>query len=169
MTAQRVQQDRFELAPAGERLPDRTVRPRVTIAGVPVHAMIVPFPIACFTGALLTDIAYAQSAQVQWANFSAWLLAIGTATGALAALFGLIDLLSQRRAPVPRIAWFHMAGNLVLLALALVNNFVHARDGWTAVVPSGLALSAASVAIMVVTGFLGHRLAYGDVVRGEAR
>lgn len=138
--------------------------PRITIAGVPIHAMLVPFPIACFTGALLTDIAYFNTAEIQWANFSAWLLAFGVFMGGIAALFGLIDLFRQK-SPKPTIAWAHMGGNIALLIFALINNFVHARDGWTSVVPTGIILSAVTVMIMLVTGFLGHRLAYSHVRR----
>lgn len=141
-------------------------RSRAAIGGVPIHAMLVPFPIACFTGTLLTDIIYSKSANIQWANFSAWLLAFGMFMGSLAALFGLIDLFSAPRATRPAAATWHMIGNLVLLAVALLNNIVHARDGWTSVVPFGLFLSAVTVALMVVTGFLGHRMAYHRTVRG---
>ena len=58
-----------------------TTHPRSTarIFGHPVHAMLVPFPVVCFIGALLTDIAYAQTADMMWTNFSAWLLAVGVA------------------------------------------------------------------------------------------
>ena len=56
-----------------------------------------------------------------------------------------------------------MVLNLVLFVLAVVNNFVHARDGWTSVVPTGLTLSAVMVLIMIVSGFLGHRMAYAHV------
>ena len=143
------------------------MKPRATIAGVPIHAMLVPFPIACFTGALMTDIAYAESAQIQWANFSAWLLAFGMFMGSIAALFGLIDLFSSKTRPRPATAWWHMGGNFALLAVALVNNLVHARDGWTSVVPTGLILSAVTVAIMVVTGFLGHIIAYRHIDGGR--
>ncbi len=139
------------------------ISPRAVIAGIPIHAMIVPFPIACFAGAMMTDIVYARTAEIQWANFSAWLLAFGMATGSLAALFGLIDFV--RWGPKPAIGWVHAIGNMVILAIALVNNFVHARDGWTSVVPTGLTLSVVTVLMMVATGFLGHRLAYRHVGR----
>ena len=136
--------------------------PRVTIFGVPIHAMLVPFPIACFTGAMLTDIVYSNSPEVQWANFSQWLLAFGLVMGVLAAIFGLIDFLAAGRAR-PRIGWFHMAGNAVMLVLAFFNNLVHARDGWTGIVPTGLTLSVITVLLMIVTGFLGHRMTYVHV------
>jgi uncharacterized membrane protein len=139
--------------------------PRIAIGGVPVHAMLVPFPIACFTGALLTDLAYAGSAEVQWTNFSQWLLLAGTVFAGLAAVFGLLDYVLNPRPARPAIGLWHMVLNLVLFILAVVNNFVHARDGWTSVVPTGLTLSAVMVLIMIVSGFLGHRMAYAHVAR----
>jgi uncharacterized membrane protein len=141
-------------------------RPTVAIGGVPIHAMLVPFPIVCFTGALLTDITYSNSPQVQWANFSQWLLAVGLIMGVLAAIFGLIDFLAGGRER-PRIGWFHLVGNAIVLILALINNFVHSRDGWTGVVPTGLTLSVITFLLMLVTGFLGWRMAYRHVARPE--
>jgi uncharacterized membrane protein len=138
--------------------------PRVAVGGVPIHAMLVPFPIVCFTGALLTDITYSNSPQVQWANFSEWLLAVGLIMGLLAAIFGLIDFLAAGRTR-PRIGWFHLIGNAIVLLLALINNFVHSRDGWTGVVPTGLTLSVVTFVLMLVTGFLGWRMAYRHVAR----
>ena len=140
--------------------------PRAAIGGVPIHAMLVPFPIVCFTGAMLSDITYSNSPQVQWANFSEWLLAFGLLFGVLAAIFGLIDFLAAGRAR-PRIGWFHLLGNAVILVLALINNFVHARDGWAGVVPTGLTLSVITFLLMLVTGFLGWRMAYRHTARFE--
>ena len=45
--------------------------------GHPIHPMLVPFPITCFIGALLTDLAYWKTADMQWANFSVGLIAGG--------------------------------------------------------------------------------------------
>ena len=140
------------------------------IAGHPIHPFLVPFPIVAFVGALLTDITYANTADMMWANFSAWLLAGGMVMGALAALAGLIDFFSNRliRAKAP--AWPHLIGSLIVLTLALVNNFVHSRDAWTSVVPTGLALSVATVAVMAVSAWLGGSLVYVHRVgTGDAR
>jgi uncharacterized membrane protein len=142
----------------------RIFQPTISIAKVPVHAMLVPFPIACFTGAMLTDFAYLRTGVMQWSNFSAWLLAFGLLMGVLAAVFGLLDFLLGGEAR-PRIGWFHLAGNAAVLIVALFNNLVHARDGWTSVVPTGLTLSVITVALLIVTGFLGHRMAYAHVGR----
>ena len=143
--------------------------PKATLHGVPIHAMLVPFPIVCFTGALLTDIAYANTANIQWANFSQWLIAFGTLFAGLAAVFGLIDFFFGNRTDRPTIGWVHMIANFVLFAVALINNFVHARDGWTSVVPTGLTLSVITVLLLLVSGHLGGRLAYRHVARGGRR
>ncbi|PIK73709.1 hypothetical protein CS379_06895, partial [Methylobacterium frigidaeris] len=42
----------------------------------------------------------------------------------------------------------------------LVNAFVHSRDGWTSVVPTGLILSGLVVLILCVTGWLGWAMVY---------
>lgn len=142
-------------------------RPRLALGGVPLHAIVVPFPIACFTGALLTDLAYLNSdGQVQWANFSQWLLAFGELTGAVAALLGLIDLFTRPRAARPSGAYFNFGGSALVLVLGLFNNFVHARDGWTGVVPTGLTLSVLTVLVLIPTEFFGYRQAHIDTREG---
>ena len=95
----------------------RIFQPTIRIASVPLHAVLVPFPIACFTGAMITDIVYSRTGVMQWSNFSAWLLAFGLLMGGIAALFGLLDFLLGGRAR-PRIGWFHLAGNALVLLLA---------------------------------------------------
>ena len=122
--------------------------------------MLVPFPIACFIGALVTDIVYWRTAEMMWSDISAWLLLIGLILGVLAAIAGLIDFLSNRliRAQTP--AWPHMLGNLLVLLLALFNTMVHTRDAFTSVVPTGLILSVLTVLIVPVTGWLGWSMVY---------
>jgi uncharacterized membrane protein len=136
------------------------IRSTAAVAGHPIHAMLVPFPIVCFTLALVTDIIYWRTSYLMWAEFSAWLLLAGITFGALAALFGIIDFFGNREIRARRPAWPHAIGNVVVLVLAFVNNLVHAADGWTSVVPWGLTLSALTVLVMLVTGWLGASLVH---------
>jgi uncharacterized membrane protein len=136
------------------------LRSTAQIAGHPIHPMLVTFPIVCFVGALVTDIAYACTAETMWADISAWLLVIGMVMGVLAAIVGLIDFLSNRSIRARPPAWPHMIGNSVVLLLALLNTLVHTRDAWTSVVPVGLALSVIVVLILPVTGWLGWSMVY---------
>lgn len=122
--------------------------------------MLVPFPIACFSGALLTDIVYSQSTNIMWANFSVWLITAGLAMGGLAALAGMIDYSGDGAVRRARPATPHMLVNILVLALELVNAFVHSRDGWTSVVPTGLVLSAISVLLLAIGAWLGGSLVY---------
>ena len=142
-------------------------RPRAAILGSPIHAVLVHFPIACFVGALFSDLAYLNAPHPQWANFSEWLLAFGELTGVIAAVFGAIDLFGNRRADRPRIAYLHFISAATVLVLGLFNNLVHARDGWTGVAGAGITLSVLTVLALVVTGLLGHRLAFVYQERGR--
>jgi len=121
-----------------------------------VHAALLSFPIACFSLTLLTDIAYWQTANLLWLHFSEWLLLAGLLFGLLAALVLLLDLLARGVRP----GWPAVAGGIVVMLLAALNSFIHTADGWTAVVPYGLAVSALTVLVMIVTAWLGRREAY---------
>lgn len=50
----------------------------------PVHMTIIGFTAALLGGALVSDIVYLQTAQLQWTNFSAWLISGGLVFGGLA-------------------------------------------------------------------------------------
>jgi uncharacterized membrane protein len=130
------------------------------IAKHPIHAMLVPFPIACFVGTFLTDLVYWRTAEMMWADFSAWLITVGVIMGWLAAVAGLIDFASNRLIRMQPPAWWHAIGNAVVLVLATVNMFVHSRDAWTSVVPWGLILSGLMVLILLFTGWLGWSMVY---------
>lgn len=135
-------------------------RSTASIGSHPIHPMLVSFPIACFVGTLLTDIAYWRSANQMWANFSAWLVSVGVVIGVLAAIAGVIDFIGDRRVRDAAAAWIHGIGNALAMVLAILNMFVHSRDGWTSVVPWGLTLSALVVLILLVTGWMGWSLVY---------
>ena len=136
--------------------------PRSTakVAGHPIHPMIVPFPIVCFVGAFVTDLAYWRTAATQWETFSIWLLTAGLVVALFAVLAGLVDFLGSRRVRGLGVAWIHVGGNAVALALSVVNAFVHSRDGYTAVVPLGLILSGTVVAILAVTSWTGFAMVF---------
>ncbi len=126
----------------------------------PIHAMLAPFPIVCFTLTLATDVAYWQTSNLMWQRFSEWLLLAGVLIGALALLAGVIDYGARRLVRRQGRAWLHLLGNLLVLVLAGINSLVHATDGWTGVVPYGLALSAATVFVILVTAGIGRSVGF---------
>lgn len=139
---------------------DVPVRTTAQIAGHPIHPMLVPVPIVCFIGALLTDITYLVTEEITWADFSAWLLTVGIVFGVLAAIAGLTDFLGNCLVRAQTPAWPHFIGNAVVLVLAFFNTLIHTRDAWTSVWPTGLILSIVTVLILPVTGWLGWAMVY---------
>ena len=139
-------------------MPIDSPRSTAKVLGHPIHPMLVPIPIACFVLTLVTDLAYWKTANMQWANMSAWLLAVGLFASVLAALAGVIDFFGDRRIRALRPAWIHGLGNGLVLLLSVINFFIHSRDAYTSVVPTGLLLSALVVAILLVTGWNGWEM-----------
>lgn len=136
--------------------------PRSTarIAGHPIHPMLAPVPLACFIGAFITDIVYWRTATIMWADMSDWLLTVGLVVSIFVVIAGLIDFFGDRRILALRAAWIHGLGNAVALALAIMNAFIHTRDAYTSVVPTGLILSGLVVLILLVTSWNGWEMVY---------
>jgi uncharacterized membrane protein len=116
----------------------------------------VSFPIAYFTAAFVTDLAYWQTAAVLWETFSDWLITAGLVMTGLAVIAFMIDLVRGKRSRT--LVWPHAVGYALAVLLSLLNAFVHSRDGYTAVVPTGLALSGLVVVILLITGWAGRAL-----------
>ena len=118
----------------------------------PLHGALLAGTVPLFLGALLSDIAYGQTYQIQWANFASWLIAGALVFCGFALLFALVNLLrAERKAGRPTLYFLLL---LVTWALGLVNAFEHAKDAW-AVMPSGLVLSAIVTLLACVTTWVG--------------
>ena len=72
----------------------------------------------------------------------------------LAVIAGVVDFVVDRRIRQLRSAWIHALGNALVISLSVINVFVHSRDGYTAVVPTGIVLSGFVVLIMMITGWM---------------
>ena len=117
-----------------------------------IHEMLVPFPVAYFTGAFITDLVYWRTAAVMWERFSVWLITAGLLMAGLAAIAAVIDLAGGRQKP----SWFRALGYALAILLALLNVLVHSRDGYTAVVPTGLMLSGLVIIVLLLTACVGR-------------
>ncbi|MGX1022301.1 putative membrane protein [Pseudomonas sp. Y3 TE3536] len=118
----------------------------------PLHAMLLAGSVPLFLGALLSDIAYFNSYQIQWSNFAAWLIAGGLVFCGLALLFALVNLIRAERKGGRATLYFVLL--LATWVLGLVNAFEHAKDAW-AVMPSGLVLSVIVTALATVAAWTG--------------
>jgi len=127
--------------------PESTGVARRSRAGVrkrPIHQMLVPFPVAYFAAAFATDLAYSRTAEVMWYRFSAWLIVGGLVMALLVALAAVIDLFRDQRP-----AWTRAFAYAAACVLSIFNVLVHSRDGYTAIVPTGLALSGVVLVLLI--------------------
>ena len=124
-------------------------RPRATH---PAHAFFLAATVPPFLGAVVSDVAYRTSHEIQWSNFSSWLIAGGLVFGGIALACALAGGLRADRPGV------RMGLEILLLlamwVLGLVNAFVHARDAW-AVMPTGFVLSVVVAILACVATWLG--------------
>ncbi len=124
------------------------------VASLPGLATFSYFAAAFFALTLITDFAYIQTEVLMWQDFSSWLLLFGLIAGGLATLLWLITLAVHRHHPV----WGVVILNALVLIAAVFNSLIHAGDGWTAVVPWGIGLSALTCLLMLGSAALRRRV-----------
>ena len=117
-----------------------------------LHPGFVGAGSALLIAAFVTDVMYYQTALMQWANFSAWLIVFGLLLALVALVFLLVDFTTGRAG---RVNWLHFILVGAAALLSLVNAFVHSRDAWTSVVPEGLVLSGIVTLLLLIAGLRG--------------
>ena len=135
--------------------------PRSTakIADHPIHPMLIPFPIVCFVGTLVTDIVYSRNLDPGWATASHWLLGIGLVMAALAAATGLTDYLGDQKLRGLGDALKHMLANVTAVVLELVNLVLRLNNN-DFIASTGVWISGVVVLILLYSGWKGGDLVY---------
>ena len=132
----------------------------------PLHPFFVGLGGALLMAALFTDYMYMSNSLIQWANFSVWLITGGLVLALIAAIFLVIDFALGRGGPI-RWLDFGLVGAAAILSL--INVFVHTRDAWTSVVPTGITLSIIVTILLLAAGLRGWRVtAVKTAGRGES-
>lgn len=131
----------------------------------PLHAILLAFPIALFSFMVGTDIAYLNTAEMQWTNFSAWLNVVAMVfTGAVLA-WAIAEAVLFRSAGLARVL-IYPAVVAVMFVVGLINAFKHSQDAWSSVGASGLAMSIICALLALFAGWLLHsRSIAGETVR----
>ena len=120
----------------------------------PLHAVLVAGAMALFLGALLSDVAYANTYEIQWSNFSSWFIVGGLVFSGIALVFAIVDLCrAHRRAPGIGVYFLLLLATWVV---GFLNALMHARDAW-AMMPGGLILSIVTTLLACLTTWLGFR------------
>jgi len=134
----------------------RGMQGKATFRGHPVHLMLVPFPVAFWTGALATDVAGAATHDPFWFRMSVALIAMGSVGGIVASIFGYIDYRSvPMGARAKKIATQHLVASIVAVVLFPLAYLVRATN-----YPAtpGVAITLVGGVVLFLTGYLGSEL-----------
>ena len=132
----------------------------------PLHAILLAFPIALFASALASDITYLNTAEIQWSNFSAWLIAGGALFGGLVLAWSIVAFLRLKSTPLQRQAVIFLALIAAMWIAGLFNAFYHSHDAWSSVGTMGVLLSAISTILALTAGWIGYSI---QMRRGDMR
>jgi uncharacterized membrane protein len=137
--------------------------------GHPLHPILVTVPIGAWVASLVFDIgSHVASRAGALADGSLWLIAIGVLGALAAATVGFLDLLAiPTGTRAFRTGLLHMTLNLLVTAAYAVGfAWRHGSYGHGGAVGAGqLVLSAVSLAVLAVSGYLGGKLAYRYGIR----
>jgi uncharacterized membrane protein len=142
---------------------------RASIAGHPIHPMLVVFPIGLWVFSLVADVIHLSGGGIQWSTTAFYAIAGGILGAVAAAVFGAIDLYSMKDPIIRRIGTMHMILNLTVTVLFAFNLGWRVAGEPDAIVP--VVLSAIAVVLLGISGWLGGEMVYlhGAGVRPLAR
>ncbi|WP_145143721.1 DUF2231 domain-containing protein [Roseomonas gilardii] len=146
-----------ETNPVIQNLSEQDVSSAVAVAGHPLHAMAVHFPIALVFGTLGCDLFYWWSADPFWLRAGLWACGVAFVSGVLAAAIGTAELLLVPGIRGRAASWMHAIVAMALIAMIGMNWGLRLVD-LAAVLPLGLLMSLLCAAFTGVAGYHGGKL-----------
>jgi uncharacterized membrane protein len=133
---------------------------RVAIAGHPLHAMMVTFPIAFLVSVAATDLAWIITQDSFWARLSLWLVGAGAIAGSAAALAGTVELLLIPGVRRRGASWSHFIAAITLISVAFTNWYLRLAGPEIMILPWGFMLSVLGAILVAMAGWLGANLVF---------
>ncbi|MCG6118556.1 MAG: DUF2231 domain-containing protein [Aquimonas sp.] len=133
---------------------------RVAIAGHPIHAMMVAFPIAFLTSLVATDLAWVLTGDGFWLRLSLWLVGSGAVMGAAAGVAGALELLMIPGVRRRGVSWSHFVAAVMLISVAFINWFLRLAGNEALIVPWALSLTVLGALLVALAGWLGGSLVF---------
>ena len=134
------------------------MRTPASVARHPIHPMLVPVAIGLWLFSLVCDLIFVMGAgATHWATVSFWTMLGGIVGALIAAVPGIIDMLSLHGTP-KKIAVTHMTLNIIVI-IGYAMNFGMRLNG-AAIGGLPLIFSIAGVLLLLVSGWLGGHLVY---------
>jgi len=130
-----------------------------SIAGHPIHPMLVPIAIGCFVLSFAADMICLSTGTTNPWSMLAYYAMLGGILGALAAAVpGLIDLLSLPAGYTKSVAVKHMSLNLLIVAIYVCNAWLRHNQPESLKMP--MTLSLITILMLLVSGWLGGKMVF---------
>lgn len=146
-------------SPVIEEIAAEPVASAVAVAGHPLHAMSVHFPIAFVIATLGCDVFYWFSGDPFWVRAGIWAAGFAFVAGVGAGLVGTAELLLVPGIRMRVASWTHAIAAMTLIAIAGMNWGVRLVDE-SAVLPHGLILSIMASIFTGLAGWHGGKLVF---------
>ena len=125
----------------------------------PIHPILVPLPIGLWVFSLVCDLIYVLGSHAPvWKDVACYTIAGGLVGALLAAVPGLVDLLSLSPSKAKTLGIWHMSLNLGAVGVFAVNLWLRTRGGTDADPP--VLLSVIGVILIGISGWLGGEMVY---------
>lgn len=145
--------------PVEAKIEEKDVGSAIAVAGHPLHAMSVHFPIALVVATLGADVFYWWTGDPFWLRAGLWSAGFAFATGIAAGLVGTAELLLVPGIRGRVASWAHGVAAMMLISVAGLNWGLRltAPD---AVLPHGLLLSLLAAGLTGLAGWHGGKLIF---------
>ena len=131
----------------------------VAVAGHPLHAMSVHFPIVLMFGTLAADLAYWFSADPFFMRVGVWVAGFAFLSGVAAGIVGTAELILVKGIRVRAASWTHAVAAMTLISIAGANWGLRLTDP-DQILPVGLFLSVVGAGVTGIAGWYGGKLVF---------
>lgn len=145
--------------PVIQEVADEEIGSAVAVAGHPIHAMSVHFPIALVFATLGADVFYWWTGDPFWLRVSIWSAGFAFATGVAAGLVGTAELLLVQGIRIRVASWTHAVTAMTLIAITGTNWGMRGIEE-TTVLPYGIMLSVLASILTGLAGYHGGKLVF---------
>ncbi|RIY01856.1 DUF2231 domain-containing protein [Aureimonas flava] len=144
-------------SPVLERVAEKDVSSAVAVAGHPIHAMSVHFPIALVIATLGCDLFYWWSADPFWVRAGLWSAGAALGFGVVAAMVGTMELIFVPGIRARAASWTHAVAAMMLISIIATNWGLRLASP-ESVLPLGLFLSVLGSVFTGLAGWHGGKL-----------
>jgi len=139
------------------------MKSKASIAGHPIHPMLIPFPLALWVTSFVVDILFYFLRHPTLLLIAKFMIAAGCLGAVAAAIPGIIDWLSIKNGDVKKAANWHARLNIAALVVFAISLFLRMSSysefvGRKLTIP--FLLSLVGVILITISGWLGGELVF---------